>query len=130
MIGPRTIRDAADRIGRYIHRTPVLTCQSIDRISRCQVFFKAENLQKAGAFKSRGAMNAVLSLTNDQAVKGVCTHSSWNHAQALARAASLRGIPAYIVMPRTAPGIKVAAVREYGGQITFCEPTLEARETT
>jgi threonine dehydratase len=91
---------------------------------------KCENLQKVGAFKFRGACNAVFSLTDEEAARGVATHSSGNHAQALALAAKLRGIPAYIVMPENAPAVKKAAVAGYGGQITFCEPTLEARETT
>lgn len=102
----------------------------MNRILDCELHFKCENLQKVGAFKFRGAINAVFSLTDEQAAHGVCTHSSGNHAAALALAASIRGIPAYIVMPRTAPTIKRQAVEGYGGKITFCEPTLEARETT
>lgn len=125
-----TIRAAHDRIRPFIHRTPILTCRALDEISGARLFFKAENLQKAGAFKSRGACNAVFSLTDDEAARGVVTHSSGNHAAALARAATLRDIPAYIVMPSNAPGVKVAAVEHYGGKITFCEPTLLARETT
>ncbi len=95
-----------------------------------RVCFKCENLQKAGAFKSRGACHAVFSLSEEEAARGVLTHSSGNHAGALARAARLRGIPAYIVMPNTSPDVKVAAVRHYGGQISFCEPTQAAREAT
>jgi len=114
----------------YINRTPVLTCQSIDRMTGSELYFKCENLQKAGAFKGRGAHNVVFSLTDEEAKKGVVTHSSGNHAGALSLAASKRGIPAYIVMPKTAPKVKVTAVKEYAGQITFCEPTLEAREST
>jgi threonine dehydratase len=95
-----------------------------------QIFLKCENLQRVGAFKFRGASNAVFSLTDEEAARGVCTHSSGNHAQALALAARLRGVPAYIVMPNNAPAVKKQAVAGYGGQITFCEPTLEARETT
>jgi threonine dehydratase len=94
------------------------------------LFFKCENFQKVGAFKSRGAVNAVLSLSNKEAKQGVSTHSSGNHGQALARAASLRGIPAFIVMPENAPQVKIEAVRDYGGQVTFCKPTLQAREET
>lgn len=124
------IRAAHERIQPYVHRTPVVTCLGLDRWLGMRLFFKCENLQKAGAFKSRGACNAVFSLDEEQAPRGVVTHSSGNHAGALARAAQLRGIPAYIVMPTTAPQVKVAAVREYGGQITFCEPTLVAREAT
>jgi threonine dehydratase len=123
------IRQAAKRIRPHAHRTPVLTCTSLDQQVGAQVFMKCENLQKVGAFKFRGACNAVFSLTDDEAARGVATHSSGNHAQALALAAKLRGIPAYIVMPSNAPAVKKAAVAGYGGQITFCEPTLEARET-
>jgi threonine dehydratase len=125
-----TIRNAADRIRPYIHKTPVLTSQAINELLGSKIFFKCENFQKAGAFKSRGACNAVFSLNPDQFKKGVCTHSSGNHAQALARAAMLRGTDAYIVMPETSPSVKVAGVRGYGGQITFCKPTLQAREET
>ena len=124
------IRLAAERIRPYAHRTPVMTCSTLDRQVGAQVFLKCENLQRVGAFKFRGACNAVFSLAEDETRHGVVTHSSGNHAQALALAARLRGIPAYIVMPRTAPAVKKAAVAGYGGQITFCEPTLEARETT
>jgi threonine dehydratase len=124
------IRQAAKRIRPYVHRTPVLTCASLDQQVGTQVFMKCENLQKVGAFKFRGACNAVFSLTDEEAAQGVATHSSGNHAQALALAARLCGIPAYIVMPENAPAVKKAAVAGYGGQITFCKPTLEARETT
>ncbi len=130
---PPTLNDihqAAKRIQPYIHRTPVLTNESLNQKVGAQVFLKCENLQKVGAFKFRGACNAVFSLRDEEAGRGVCTHSSGNHAQALALAARLRGIPAYIAMPNTAPAVKKAAVAGYGGQITFCEPTLEARETT
>src|SRR6266498_1276630 len=124
------IRGAAKRIQPYIHRTPVLTNESLNQRVGAQIFLKCENLQKVGAFKFRGACNAVFSLSEEEAACGVSTHSSGNHAQALALAARLRGIPAYIVMPENAPAVKKAAVAGYGGQITFCEPTLEARETT
>jgi threonine dehydratase len=124
------IRQAAGRIRPYAHRTPVLTCASLDQQVGAQVFMKCENLQKVGAFKFRGACNAVFSLTDEEAARGVATHSSGNHAQALALAARLRGIPAYIVMPENAPAVKKAAVAGYGGQITFCKPTLQAREST
>jgi threonine dehydratase len=124
------IRTAAQRIKPYIHHTPVLTNESLNRRTDAQVYLKCENLQKVGAFKFRGACNAVFSLSDDGATHGVSTHSSGNHAQALALAARLRGIPAYIVMPRNAPTVKKEAVAGYGGQITFCEPTLEAREST
>ena len=124
------IRQAAERIRPYAHRTPVLTCASLDERVGAQVFMKCENLQKVGAFKFRGACNAVFSLTDEEAARGVATHSSGNHAQALALAARIRGIPAYIVMPENAPAVKKAAVAGYGGQITFCEQTLQAREST
>lgn len=126
----RDIQQAAERIKPYIHHTPVLTNESLNRQVGAQVFLKCENLQKVGAFKFRGACNAVYSLSDAEAARGVCTHSSGNHAQALALAAKMRGIPAYIVMPSNAPLVKKNAVDGYGGQITFCEPTLEAREST
>jgi threonine dehydratase len=124
------IQQAAERIKPYAHRTPVLTNESLNQRVNAQVYLKCENLQKVGAFKFRGACNAVYSLSDEEAARGVCTHSSGNHAQALALAARMRGIPAYIVMPNNAPSVKKNAVAGYGGQITFCEPTLEAREST
>lgn len=124
------IREAAIRIKPYAHRTPVLTNESLNQKVGAQVYLKCENLQKVGAFKFRGACNAVYSLTDEEASHGVVTHSSGNHAQALALAAKMRGIPAYIVMPSNAPQVKKDAVAGYGGQITFCEPTLAAREST
>lgn len=124
------IQQAAERIRPFAHRTPVLTCESLNQRVGAQVYLKCENLQKVGAFKFRGACNAVFSLSDEQAERGVCTHSSGNHAQALALAAKLRGIPAYIVMPNNAPQVKKDAVAGYGGQISFCAPTLEAREAT
>ncbi|MBP8292309.1 MAG: pyridoxal-phosphate dependent enzyme [Caldilineaceae bacterium] len=124
------IRTAAARIRPYAHRTPVMTCASLDTQVGAQLFLKCENLQKVGAFKFRGATNAVFSLSDTEAARGVVAHSSGNHAQALALAARRRGIPAYIVMPDNAPAVKKAAVAGYGGQITFCAPTLAAREAT
>jgi threonine dehydratase len=124
------IRAAAARTRPHAHRTPVMTCRALDAMTGCTLFFKCENFQKVGAFKFRGATNAVLSLSEDAARKGVATHSSGNHAAALALAARSRGIPAYIVMPSNAPRIKKTAVEGYGGMITYCEPTLEAREST
>ena len=126
----KDIYEAAQRIKPYIHRTPVMTNESLNQKVGAQVFMKCENLQKVGAFKFRGASNAVWSLTDEEAARGVVTHSSGNHAQALALAAKMRGIPAYIVMPSNAPQVKKNAVAGYGGQITFCEPTLQAREST
>jgi threonine dehydratase len=124
------VRAAAARIAGVVHRTPVMTCETLDHLTGRSIFFKCENLQKVGAFKYRGATNAVLRLTDAEAARGVVTHSSGNHAQALALAARVRGIPAYIVMPRTAPAVKKAAVEGYGGIVTLCEPTLAAREET
>ena len=124
------IQTAHDRIRPYIHHTPVLSSKSINEIVGAELFFKCENLQKVGAFKFRGACNSVFSLSDVEAKNGVCTHSSGNHAAALALAARMRGIPAYIVMPENAPEIKKIAVAGYGAQITFCIPTLEAREST
>ena len=121
---------AAERIEPYIHRTPVITCRSIDQVCGAEIFFKCENLQKAGAFKARGATNAVMSLPADDMKRGVATHSSGNHAAALSMAARNRGITAFIVMPGNSSKVKIAAVQSYGGQITFCEPTLAAREET
>ncbi len=118
---------AAERIAGRAHRTPVVTCSALDELAGARLFFKCENLQKAGAFKFRGACNAVLSLADDQAARGVVTHSSGNHAAALALAARLRGIPAHIVMPDNAPAAKRRAVEAYGGRITFCRPTLADR---
>ena len=124
------IRAAASRIAPYVHRTPVMTSQLINAEAGCDIYFKCENLQKVGAFKARGAHNAVLCLTPEQLAMGVATHSSGNHAAALALAASHFKVPAYIVMPENAPATKVAAVRAYGGEITFCESTQAAREST
>ena len=121
-------RQAHKRIEPFIHRTPVLTSATIDRMASGDIFFKCENLQKAGAFKIRGACNAVFSLSDEEADRGVATHSSGNHAAALALAARWRGVPAYVVMPETAPHVKKLAVAGYGAEIVFCKPTLEARE--
>jgi threonine dehydratase len=124
------IRSAAARVRPYIHRTPVLRNESLDQKVGAQVYLKCENMQKVGAFKFRGASNAVFSLSAEEAARGVCTHSSGNHAQALALAARMRGIPAYIVMPENASVVKKNAVAGYGAQISFCAPTLSAREAT
>lgn len=123
------IRFAAVRIKSFIHHTPILTSSAINEIAGCEIYFKCENFQKVGAFKARGAANAVMKLSDEQKRKGVATHSSGNHAAALARAASVAGIPAYIVMPSNAPEIKKKAVKGYGGEIIECEPNLKARET-
>ncbi len=123
-----SVRAAAVRIASFAHRTPVATCATLDRLAGRSLFFKCEHLQKVGAFKFRGACNAVMKLPDDEAARGVVTHSSGNHAQALALAARLRGIPAHIVMPSNATPAKRHAVEEYGGCVTECEPTLTARE--
>jgi threonine dehydratase len=122
------IRAAHARIADKIHRTPVLTSATLDALCGAQLFFKCENFQKIGAFKARGATNAVFALTDAEAANGVATHSSGNHAAALARAARLRGIPAHIVMPSNAPKTKIESVRRNGGIIVFNEPTLLTRE--
>jgi threonine dehydratase len=124
------IENAHINIQAYIHRTPVMTSKSINHIVGGNLFFKCENLQKVGAFKFRGACNAVFSLTEEEAWKGVATHSSGNHAAALALAARMREISAYIVMPENSPEIKKKAVAGYGAKITYCYPSLQARETT
>jgi len=122
------IRDAAARIAPYIHRTPVLTCATLDHMAGTRLFFKCENLQKVGAFKMRGAANAVAQLDPKAAAHGVATHSSGNHGAALALAARLMGISAYVVMPNNAAAIKKQAVAGYGAEITWCEPTIASRD--
>ncbi len=123
-----TLFETGRRIAPYVCRTPVLTSRTFDELTGGSLFFKCENFQRAGAFKFRGACNAVLSLSEEEAAKGVVTHSSGNHGQALALASQLRGIKAYIVMPETVPEVKKAAVAGYGAEITFCESSLESRE--
>lgn len=123
------IVQAHDRIKPYILRTPVFTNEGINTLSGCTIFFKCENLQKVGAFKARGAMNAILSLPKEKLQNGVATHSSGNHAQAVARSAKIMNVKSYIIMPRTAPAIKKKGVASFEGEIFECEPTLEARET-
>jgi threonine dehydratase len=122
------IRAAATRIAPHVHRTPVFTCRSLDEAAGATLFLKCENFQKVGAFKARGAVNAVFSLPAEAAARGVVTHSSGNHGAALAYAARQRGIPAYVVMPDNAPQIKIANVRGFGATVRFCAPTLTARE--
>ena len=124
------VRVAHERIRPWIHRTPVLTSETLNRMSGAELFFKCENLQKAGAFKVRGATNAVFSLTDEEAARGVATHSSGNHALSLSRAAGCRGIPGTVIMPETASRAKMRAVEGYGGRIITCKPSLEAREST
>ena len=128
LIGLQDIRDAATRIAPYIHRTPVLTCATLDRMAGAQLFFKCENLQKVGAFKMRGATNAVAQLDAGLAQRGVATHSSGNHGAALALAARLMGIRAYVVMPDNAAVIKKQAVADYGAEITYCQPSIASRD--
>lgn len=125
-----TINQASERIKNYVHRTTILTSDIINKIFETKIFFKCENFQKAGSFKSRGACNALLSLNNEELKKGVATHSSGNHAQALARAAYLNNVEAQIVMPDNSPKVKIDAVRNYKGIITFCAPNLKSREDT
>ncbi|AEI93540.1 MULTISPECIES: beta-hydroxyaspartate dehydratase BhcB [Roseobacter] len=122
------VRAAHDRIKPYIHETPILTSSYFNALTGAELFFKCENFQKAGAFKVRGASNAVFGLSDEMAEKGVATHSSGNHALSLSYAAGRRGIPCHVVMPRTAPEAKKAAVRGYGGIITECEPSTTSRE--
>ena len=122
------VLDARKRISPYIHRTPVLTSTYLNQLTGAELFFKCENFQKAGAFKVRGASNAVFGLSDEVAHKGVATHSSGNHALSLSYAASRRGIPVSVVMPKTAPEAKKAAVRGYGGEVFECEPSTTARE--
>ncbi len=129
-IGIEDIVQAAKRLEPWAHRTPVLTSRTLDERSGARVFLKCENLQRVGVFKFRGAMNALLLLDEDQKAAGVVTHSSGNHAQALALAGQLLGVPVTIVMPRTAPAVKRAATEGYGARIVLCEPTLESREST
>ena len=124
------VRSAAERIRGVGHRTPVLTSKTLDQLAGRKLFLKCENFQKVGAFKFRGGWNAVSMLSDNEAEKGVCTHSSGNHAQAVAYSAQKRGIPAYIVMPDNSPDVKLNAVKGYGANVTLCEPTLEARRTT
>ncbi|MGA9252245.1 MAG: beta-hydroxyaspartate dehydratase BhcB [Roseobacter sp.] len=122
------VKAAHERIKPYIHETPILTSSYFNGLTGAELFFKCENFQKAGAFKVRGASNAVFGLSDEMAEKGVATHSSGNHALSLSYAAGRRGIPCYVVMPRTAPEAKKAAVRGYGGIITECEPSTTSRE--
>ena len=124
-----TILSARDRIQSHIHRTLVLTSSRLNEASGASLFFKCENFQKIGAFKARGATNAVFSLDDATARRGVATHSSGNHGAAVARAANLRGIPAHIVMPSNSAKVKIRAVESYGARVVFCEPTEEARES-
>ncbi len=126
-IGWKDIVEAHERIRPLIHRTPVLTSASLNEMAGASLFFKCENLQKTGSFKIRGASNAIFSLSEEEAKHGVVTHSSGNHAAAVARAAAWKGVPAWIVMPKNAPAVKCRAVEAYGGKITYCEPKVSAR---
>ncbi len=122
------IEIAEKRISPYIHRTPVMSSQSLNELTGAELFFKCENFQKIGAFKMRGASNAIFALSESEVRNGVATHSSGNHAQAVAYVARLRNVPAYIVMPENAPSVKKKAVERLGAKLYFCEPTIEARE--
>src|SRR6188508_2051223 len=128
MLDLAAIRAAHDRIRPHIHRTPVLTSARLDAACGGRLFFKCENFQKVGAFKARGATNAVFALADETARRGVATHSSGNHGAAVSRAAKLRGSPAHIVMPTNSAKVKIRAVESYGAQVVFCEPTEESRE--
>jgi threonine dehydratase len=128
--GPAAILAAAERIAPYIHRTPVLQSELLNDLCGMEVYFKCENFQKIGAFKIRGGMNAALQVNTENLTKGLATHSSGNHAQAIAKAAQVLGVPAYIVMPKNSPQVKVDAVKGYGAQIIFSENTLVSREET
>ncbi len=128
LLSRRDLEQAHERVRAHAHRTPVLTSSTFDRRFGAELFFKCENFQKVGAFKIRGAVNALSQLTPEELERGVVTHSSGNHAQAISLAAKLLGTRAWIVMPKTAPKVKVAAVRGYGAEIAFCEPGVEARE--
>jgi threonine dehydratase len=125
-----TIQTAHERIAPRIHRTPVLTSATIDVLCGAEIFFKCENLQKTGSFKIRGATNAIFSLTDEEAARGIITPSSGNHGAAVACAAAWRGVPAWIVMPKNAPAVKCRAVEAYGGKITYCEPRMSSRNET
>lgn len=129
-ISRESIESAHDRIRPYIHRTPVFTCKTIDALAGASLYFKCENFQKIGAFKIRGGMNATLSLSEADRAKGLCTHSSGNHAQAIAFAAREVGTKAYIVMPENSPVVKVNAVKGYGAEVHFCAANQQAREAT
>jgi threonine dehydratase len=118
------------RIAPHIHRTPILTSSSLDAMTGARLFFKCDNFQKTGSFKIRGATNAIFSLTEQEASKGIVTQSSGNHGAAVARAAGWRGVPAWIVMPRNAPAVKIKAIENYGGRIVFCEPKVSSRKET
>lgn len=130
IISAEDIQHAHERIRSFVHHTPVLTCNTLDELAGMKLYFKCENLQRIGAFKIRGAMNAVLSLPKEKLKNGVATHSSGNHAQAIAYAARHAGTKAFIVMPDNSPSVKVNAVKGYGANVTFCEPTQAAREST
>jgi threonine dehydratase len=130
MVTKQDIERSHERIKSYIHLTPVMTSTSVDEMAGCKIFFKCENFQKVGAFKARGAMNAALLLSPEERIKGIATHSSGNHAQAIARAAQILRIKSFIVMPHTAPEIKKKGVRGYDGEIFECEPNLPSREST
>jgi threo-3-hydroxy-L-aspartate ammonia-lyase len=129
-IGIDQIEQAAERLAPWAHRTPVMTSKSLDKRCGCSVFLKCENFQKVGAFKFRGAMNAILQLSDAERRCGVITHSSGNHGQAVALAGRLRDVPVTVVMPRTAPAVKRAATEGYGARIVLCEPTIASREET
>src|SRR5262249_47107897 len=126
----QAISEAHERIAPRIHRTPVLRSATLDALTGARLFFKCENLQKTGSFKIRGATNAIFSLSDEEASRGIVTHSSGNHAAAVSCAAAWRGVPAWIVMPKNVPGVKAKAVEAYGGGVTYCEPQISAPSRT
>ncbi|MHA2434131.1 MAG: pyridoxal-phosphate dependent enzyme, partial [Candidatus Thorarchaeota archaeon] len=128
MVDLQYIREASKRIEHAIVKTPVMTSTTVDKMTGCSVSFKCENFQRVGAFKFRGATNAVTLLSDEDRKRGVITHSSGNHAQALSLAASMQGVPCTIVMPSNSPAVKIEATRGYGANIVLCEPTLESKE--
>lgn len=128
LISKQEIEYCHNKIKKWIKKTPVLQSSSINKIAGCELFFKCENFQKVGAFKFRGASNAISNLKKEQLANGVCTHSSGNHAQAVTLAARMNNTSAYIVMPKNAPLVKVKAVEEYGAEVFFCESNQKARE--
>src|SRR6516225_12042311 len=126
----KTIEEAHERLRPRTHRTLVMTSRSLNAMAGAELFFKCENLQKTGSFKIRGATNAIFSLSDEEASRGIVTHSSGNHAAAVSCAAAWRGVPAWIVMPKNVPTVKAKAVEAYGGRITYCEPKVSARSAT
>ena len=129
ILGIQHISAAYDRISPFIHKTPLIRSKEIDKLCGCEIIFKADNFQKVGAFKARGACNAIMSMEEERLRRGVITHSSGNHGAALSWAAAMKKTDCIVVMPKNASAVKVDAVNCYGGTVLFCEPTMCARET-